>query len=169
MYLIAELRQRRAEIVTCYPENIKRLITEYQLENGTAFYPSGCGLWCGLVPNAPVPEYFPENSVMVVGHNFSGEKNARDLKRKGNDNPHWLEMESRAFNPSRRVRCRGRLLTGKGDPNELSAASIRFSRVTVMSRHASGQLLDSPCTRWISCVLDQGCLPLRAGSLNAFA
>ena len=38
--------------------------------DGTAFFPGGHGLWRGVEPHGALPNWFPENSVMFVGHNF---------------------------------------------------------------------------------------------------
>ena len=40
---------------------------------GTAFFPGGSGLWRGREPFGALPEYFPEDSLMVVAHNFDKE------------------------------------------------------------------------------------------------
>ncbi|MDQ6734805.1 MAG: hypothetical protein M3Z35_11965 [Nitrospirota bacterium] len=52
------------------------------LIQGTAVYPGGTGLWRGDQPFGPLPETFPENSLMLVAHNFDNEKGyLRSLKR----------------------------------------------------------------------------------------
>jgi uracil-DNA glycosylase family 4 len=50
--------------------------------NGTAFFPGGHGVWRGLAPHGSLPQAFPEQSVMFVGHNFDKVKGyERSLKR----------------------------------------------------------------------------------------
>ncbi len=50
--------------------------------NGTAFFPGGHGVWRGVTPRGSLPQAFPEQSVMFVGHNFDKvEGYERSLKR----------------------------------------------------------------------------------------
>lgn len=37
---------------------------------GTAFFPGGSGLWQGTRPFGNLPDFFPERSVLFLGHNF---------------------------------------------------------------------------------------------------
>lgn len=39
--------------------------------DGTAFFPGGHGLWRGMTAHGPLPETFPDQPVMIVGHNFA--------------------------------------------------------------------------------------------------
>jgi hypothetical protein len=49
---------------------------------GTAFFPGGHGVWRGLTPYGTLPQTFPEQSAMFVGHNFDKVKGyERSLQR----------------------------------------------------------------------------------------
>jgi hypothetical protein len=40
------------------------------LIQGTAFFPGGCGLWCGAELGGEMPDAFPVAPIMLVAHNF---------------------------------------------------------------------------------------------------
>ncbi len=65
------LNENLAETVTNYHPSVTRLPTHTKdLIGGTAFFPGGSGLWRGDDPHGALPELFPEQSLMFVGHNF---------------------------------------------------------------------------------------------------
>lgn len=74
-------------IVTSYPSHIYRVEPPHVV--GTAFYPGGCGLWCGSDHFAPAPEAFPESPVMIVAHNYSGAAAYAKLRAKGGESGFW--------------------------------------------------------------------------------
>jgi len=59
------------EIVVDYqdadPDGVRRV---GEAIDGTGFFPGGDGLWRGDEPHGAMPEWFPKNPVMFVGHNF---------------------------------------------------------------------------------------------------
>ena len=75
------------EIVTNYPTHIHRVEPPHVV--GTAFYPGGCGLWCGFEHFAPAPEAFPDSPAMIVAHNYSGAAAYRKLRAKGGEADSW--------------------------------------------------------------------------------
>jgi hypothetical protein len=81
--VLSLLRQKMDSIVTSYPPHIFRVPNEPIV--GTAFFPGGCGLWCGLEPFAPAPKMFPNSPVIFIAHNYSGEKAFYDLRNKGGE------------------------------------------------------------------------------------
>ena len=85
--VLATLRSRMREVVVTYPPHIHRIEPPFVV--GTAFFPGGCGLWCGLEPFAPAPREFPENPVMFVGHNYAGAEAFARLRDKGGEGGFW--------------------------------------------------------------------------------
>lgn len=75
------------EIVSSYPPHIHRIEPPHVV--GTAFYPGGCGLWCGFEHFAPAPEFFPDSPAMIVAHNYSGAAAYRKLRAKGGEGGSW--------------------------------------------------------------------------------
>ena len=59
---------------------------------GTAFFPSGCGLWRHAL-GGPLP-HWPLGKTMILGHNFSKEKNYRQAMRVGHElhTPTWRAL-----------------------------------------------------------------------------
>ena len=59
--------------VTAYHADVVQLPTCFEeLVQGTAFFPGGSGFWRGTEPGGSLPAYVPEDSLMIVGHNFDG-------------------------------------------------------------------------------------------------
>lgn len=85
--VIADLRCSMAEIVVSYPGHIHRIEPPFIV--GTAFFPGGCGLWCGLEHFAPAPIVFPETPVMFVAHNYAGASAFQKLRAKGGEGGFW--------------------------------------------------------------------------------
>jgi Uracil DNA glycosylase superfamily len=85
--VLDELRRKMDEIITSYPPHIYKIEAPFVV--GTAFFPGGCGLWCGLAPFAPAPQRFPETPVMFVGHNYAGAEAFRRLRAKGGEGGFW--------------------------------------------------------------------------------
>lgn len=85
--VLADLRGKMAEMVVSYPPHIHRI--EPPFINGTAFFPGGCGLWCGLEHFAPAPAFFPETPVMFVAHNYASVNAFRLLRAKGGEGGFW--------------------------------------------------------------------------------
>ncbi len=85
--VLAALRSRMNELIVSYPPHIHRIEPPFVV--GTAFFPGGCGLWCGLEPFAPAPSAFPENPVMFVGHNYAGAEAFARLRDKGGEGGFW--------------------------------------------------------------------------------
>ena len=85
--VLADLRGKMAEMVVSYPPHIHRI--EPPFIDGTAFFPGGCGLWCGLEHFAPAPAFFPETPVMFVAHNYASVNAFRLLRAKGGEGGFW--------------------------------------------------------------------------------
>ncbi len=85
--VLADLRGKMAEIVVSYPPHIHRIEPPFIV--GTAFFPGGCGLWCGLEHFAPAPAFFPETPVMFVAHNYASANAFRLLRAKGGEGGFW--------------------------------------------------------------------------------
>jgi hypothetical protein len=85
--VLADLRSRMGEIVVSYPPHIHRIEPPFIV--GTAFFPGGCGLWCGLEHFAPAPTLFPETPVMFVAHNYAGTDAFKRLRTKGGEGGFW--------------------------------------------------------------------------------
>ncbi len=79
----SELRIRMNDIVKSYPPHIHR-VPEPPIA-GTAFFPGGSGLWCGLQPFAPPPELFPIAPIMFVAHNYAGFEAFLRLRERGGE------------------------------------------------------------------------------------
>ena len=75
------------EIVTSYPPHIHRVEPQHVV--GTAFYPGGCGLWCGSEHFARVPEAFPDSPAMIVAHNYAGVKAFERFRKRGGESGSW--------------------------------------------------------------------------------
>ncbi len=73
--VISELLRAMEDTVISYHPTVGRtgLMIE-DLIDGTACFPGGTGLWRGKKNRGELPEHFPENSVMFVGHNFDSER-----------------------------------------------------------------------------------------------
>jgi hypothetical protein len=52
---------------------------------GTAFFPGGTGLWRGEQPFGELPDYFPEQPIMFVAHNFDSIRAHDEAKVKGGE------------------------------------------------------------------------------------
>lgn len=85
--VLADLRGKMAEMVVSYPPHIHRI--EPPFIAGTAFFPGGCGLWCGLEHFAPAPAFFPETPVMFVAHNYASVNALGLLRAKGGEGGFW--------------------------------------------------------------------------------
>ncbi len=85
--VLVELREKMDEVVVSYPPHIYRV--EGPPIIGTAFFPGGCGLWCGLEYFAPPPRLFPESPVMFVAHNYSSANAFQLLRTKGGEAGSW--------------------------------------------------------------------------------
>lgn len=85
--VLAELRCKMAEIVVSYPPHIHRIEAPFIV--GTAFFPGGCGLWCGLEHFAAAPTLFPETPVMFVAHNHASANAFKVLRAKGGEGGFW--------------------------------------------------------------------------------
>ena len=63
--------------------------------DGTAFFPGGHGLWRGTEPHGPLPEFFPRNPVMFVGHNFDSVRGYERSRQRGIElirNTTWAKL-----------------------------------------------------------------------------
>jgi hypothetical protein len=85
--VLSELRCKMDDVVVSYPPHIHRIDPPFVL--GTAFFPGGCGLWCGLEYFAPAPRLFPEAPVMFVAHNYSGASAFSRLRARGGESGFW--------------------------------------------------------------------------------
>jgi hypothetical protein len=75
-----------AETVTSYHPTVGRTSLRIEgLIQGTACFPGGTGLWRGKRNRGPLPEYFPETSVMFVGHNFDSERGYAISQERGGE------------------------------------------------------------------------------------
>jgi hypothetical protein len=65
-----------------------------ELIPGTAFFPGGAGLWRGSQPFGPLPEFFPDNPIMFVGHNFDSARAYAVSKERGGEaqSPFWKNL-----------------------------------------------------------------------------
>lgn len=73
--VVCKLLREMAETVTSYHPAVARTSSTVEgLIQGTACFPGGAGLWRGNRNRGPLPTYFPEVSVMFVGHNFDSER-----------------------------------------------------------------------------------------------
>jgi hypothetical protein len=94
--VVSLLKCRMDDVVRDYndadPQGVQRVDEPI---HGTAFFPGGHGLWRGLEPHGPLPERFPENAVMVVGHNFDSVRGYRLSLERGIElvkNPTWAKL-----------------------------------------------------------------------------
>ena len=79
---LGSARRRSRDVVQCLLDEMDRLVRDYhpdcgrtgrnvdELIDGTAVFPGGSGLWRGPAFHGPLPELFPEGSIMFVAHNF---------------------------------------------------------------------------------------------------
>jgi hypothetical protein len=51
--------------------------------DGTSFFPGGAGLWRGTKAHGVMPALFPNNPVMILGHNFDSEKGHKGSVERG--------------------------------------------------------------------------------------
>jgi hypothetical protein len=77
-----------------HPEVERTGATLSELIPGTAFFPGGAGLWRGSRPFGPLPEFFPDNPVMFVGHNFDSARAYAVSKKRGGEaqSPFWRNL-----------------------------------------------------------------------------
>lgn len=80
--VVGELLRAMKETVISYHPTVG--CTGLKIEDlipGTACFPGGTGLWRGKRNGGLLPEYFPDSTVMFVGHNFDSERGyAKSLK-----------------------------------------------------------------------------------------
>jgi len=88
-------RRRSEDVVRCLLNKMEETVHAYHSEvsptgnsldeliQGTAFFPGGTGLWRGCKPNGPLPDVFPEHSIMFVAHNFGSPADFSSLKASG--------------------------------------------------------------------------------------
>lgn len=94
--VVQELLDEMDRLVVDYPPGVKRTgRTVKELIDGTACFPGGTGLWRGDMYGGPLPEYFPERSVMFIGHNFDSiAKYDEAIKNKGEiETAFWISMK----------------------------------------------------------------------------
>ncbi len=73
--VIQELLDEMESLVADYHPDVGRTgQNAADLIQGTAFFPGGAGVWRGDRNGGPLPEHFPEGSVMLVGHNFDSKR-----------------------------------------------------------------------------------------------
>jgi hypothetical protein len=68
------LRAMKCTVISYHPTVGRTGLMIEELINGTACFPGGTGLWGGRKNHGQLPESFPEESVMFVGHNFDSER-----------------------------------------------------------------------------------------------
>lgn len=93
--VIQKLLDTMHAVVTDFDSEVRRPPSKASdLIQGTAFFPGGTGLWRGDKPGGKLPEYFPLDSVMLVGHNFDSiTAFERSLKRGGEcEGQFWKKM-----------------------------------------------------------------------------
>jgi hypothetical protein len=93
--VVGEILRAMAETVVSYHPTVGGTgITIEALICGTACFPGGTGLWRGNGNGGVLPEYFPEKSVMFVGHNFDSDRGyATSLERGGEvDGDFWIRL-----------------------------------------------------------------------------
>ncbi len=94
--VVQQLLDEMNRLVTDYPKGLQMTGRSVKdLIAGTAFFPGGSGLWRGNQSGGPLPEYFPEQPVMFVGHNFdSVDAYQRALLLKGLvDSTFWQNLK----------------------------------------------------------------------------
>jgi hypothetical protein len=82
-------------VVKSYHPDVPRTgATLSELIPGTAVFPGGAGLWRGSQPFGPMPEFFPDNPVMFVGHNFDSARAHAVSKERGGEaqSPFWRNL-----------------------------------------------------------------------------
>ena len=73
--VIEELLATMARTVTAYHPTVSRTATNIPgLIGGTACFPGGAGLWRGHTNGGELPDSFPTQPVMFVGHNFDSQR-----------------------------------------------------------------------------------------------
>ena len=83
--VVQALLDEMNRLVVKYPAGVKRTGKAVaELIQGTACFPGGAGLWRGDFYGGPLPPYFPERSVMFIGHNFDSiDAHERAMANKG--------------------------------------------------------------------------------------
>ena len=75
-------RQTISQLFTAMRTTVKSYsvgaIEVHQEIDGTAFFPGGAGLWRGISPKGVLPDEFPLNSIMFLGHNFDSVQGHRE-------------------------------------------------------------------------------------------
>jgi hypothetical protein len=79
------------QIITDLFDEMNRTVTDYgpgalridDRIDGTAFFPSGAGLWRGLSDHGQMPTDFPSAPLMILGHNFDKVSAFRASCRRG--------------------------------------------------------------------------------------
>ncbi len=85
--LVQLLSALTATVVNYHPDVLKTSGTIEGLIDGTACFPGGAGLWRGQMNGGLLPDRFPDQPIMLVGHNFdsvTGYK--KSLQNKGETN-----------------------------------------------------------------------------------
>jgi hypothetical protein len=81
--VVKELLDEMTRIVRNYHNEVGRTGTSVEnLIAGTAVYPGGSGLWRGDCYEGSLPEYFPDDPVMFVGHNFGSIKQESEAQER---------------------------------------------------------------------------------------
>jgi hypothetical protein len=85
--VLAELREKMDEVLRSYPSHIERVPNETIV--GTAFFPGGCGLFCGLEHFGAAPHQFPESPIMFVAHNYASPADFAKFRARGGEAGSW--------------------------------------------------------------------------------
>jgi len=82
--VIQQLLDEMDSIVRDYHPSVGRTgKTVGDLIQGTSAFPGGSGLWRGTEPFGALPEFFPEDSIMFVAHNFDSKRAHDESKATG--------------------------------------------------------------------------------------
>lgn len=82
--VISELLAEKMRIVTKFPAGVRD--TGNRIEDlipGTAVFAGGSGLWRGPHCFGPLPDFFPESPVLILGHNFDSEAGYQSSRQRG--------------------------------------------------------------------------------------
>jgi hypothetical protein len=103
-----------ADVVRNLLDDMNRIVVDYHptvgrtartvadLIQGTAMFPGGCGLWAGTEPFASIPEFFPQNPIMLVAHNFDSVAAHDESRRRGGEGNslYWKILRGYVDDPS---------------------------------------------------------------------
>jgi len=84
--VISELLAEKMRIVTKFPAGVRD--TGNRIEDlipGTAVFAGGSGLWRGPHCFGPLPDFFPESPVLILGHNFDSEAGYQSSRQRGGE------------------------------------------------------------------------------------